>query len=131
MLYKTFKCVYWIFFRSFDLLCLFLFFILLRFDLKSGSHLSKKKKKIRYLLHWKPFKNDEECFYFFLKALFVLKIFKFLPWLFSHVEKTDWLEREGQFQNLWRHNLVKKQLQYTYCPISHEVKATRQLNLVN
>ena len=25
---------------------------------------------------WKPFKNDEKCFYFILKALFVLKIFK-------------------------------------------------------
>ena len=25
-----------------------------------------------------------------------------------------------------RHNLVNKQLQYTYCTISHEVKATRQ-----
>ena len=26
-------------------------------------------------------------FYFILKALFVLKIFKFLSWLFGHVEK--------------------------------------------
>ena len=30
---------------------------------------------------------------------------------------------------LWRHNLVNKQLQYTYCPISHEVKTTSQWNL--
>ena len=29
---------------------------------------------------------------------------------------------------LWRHNLVNKQLQYTYCPTSHKVKATRQWN---
>ena len=35
-------------------------------------------------------KND---FYFILKALFVLKIFKFLSWLFGHIEKTAWLER--------------------------------------
>ena len=28
-----------------------------------------------------------------LKAVFVLKIFKFLSWLFGHVEKTPWLER--------------------------------------
>ena len=27
------------------------------------------------------------------KAVFVLKIFKFLSWLFGHVEKTAWLER--------------------------------------
>ena len=43
----------------------------------------------------------KNAFYFTLKALFVLKIFKFLPWLFSHVEKhlqnykvydvTDWI----------------------------------------
>ena len=24
-----------------------------------------------------------------------------------------WLERQGQFQNLWHHNLENKQLQYT------------------
>ena len=34
-------------------------------------------------------KND---FYLTLKALFVLKIFKFLSRLFGHVEKTDQLE---------------------------------------
>ena len=34
-------------------------------------------------------KND---FYLILKALFVLKIFKFLSWGFAHVEKMDWLE---------------------------------------
>ena len=31
--------------------------------------------------------------YFILKALFVLKIFEFLFWLFGHVEKMAWLER--------------------------------------
>ena len=29
----------------------------------------------------------KNAFYFTLKALFVLKIFKFLSWLFSHVAK--------------------------------------------
>ena len=29
----------------------------------------------------------EKAFYFTLKALFVLKIFKFLSWLLGHVEK--------------------------------------------
>ena len=33
------------------------------------------------------------------------------------------LERSGQFQNLWRYNLVNKQLQYTYLPKSQKVKA--------
>ena len=35
----------------------------------------------------------KNAFYFILKALFVLKIFKFLSWLFGHVEKTAWLEK--------------------------------------
>ena len=59
-------------------------------DLKSDSHL---QKKLCYLLHWKPLKNDEKWFLFHLKALFVLKTFRFLSWLFGHVEKTVWLER--------------------------------------
>ena len=40
-----------------------------------------------YLLHLKPFKNDEKCFFFILKALSVLKIFKFLSSLFGQVGK--------------------------------------------
>ena len=39
------------------------------------------------LLDWKPFKVDENAFYFILKAFFILKIFKFLLRLFGHVEK--------------------------------------------
>ena len=37
--------------------------------------------------NWKSFKNDEKTFYFTLKALFVLKITKFMFWLFGHVVK--------------------------------------------
>ena len=51
--------------------------------------------------------------YFILKALSVLKIFKFLSAIFGHVGKTA-------------SNLVYKQLQYTYYQISHEEKVTRQ-----
>ena len=40
-----------------------------------------------------PLKVIKNAFYFILKALFVLKIFKFLSWLFGHVEKSAWLER--------------------------------------
>ena len=35
----------------------------------------------------------ENAFYFILKDLFVLKMFKFLSWLFGHLEKKAWLER--------------------------------------
>ena len=53
--------------------------------LKSDSHLRKKFElfawlKVLFIL-------------FHLKSFFVLKIFKFLSWLFGHVEKTDWLQR--------------------------------------
>ena len=34
----------------------------------------------------------KNTFYSILKALFVLKIFKFLSWLFGHIEKTASLE---------------------------------------
>ena len=39
-----------------------------------------------------PLKMMKSAFCFILKALFVLKIFKFLSWLFVHVEKAAWLE---------------------------------------
>ena len=35
----------------------------------------------------------KSAFYFILKALFVHKIFKFLPWLFGQLGKMAWLER--------------------------------------
>ena len=37
--------------------------------------------------------KDENAFHFILKALFVLKIFKFLCWRFGQAEKTAWFER--------------------------------------
>ena len=35
------------------------------------------------------------AFYFILRLIFVLKIVKFLSWLFGHVGKTAWLDRSG------------------------------------
>ena len=40
-----------------------------------------------------PLKTVKNAFYFVLEVLFVLKIFKFFPWLFGHVGKTALLER--------------------------------------
>ena len=56
---------------------------------------SSKKICVIYLIE-SPLKMMKNVFYFILKALFILKIFKFLSRLFSP-------------------NLVHKQLQYTYC----------------
>ena len=50
--------------------------------------------KTNCLLQWKPFKIRKKTFCYILKALFALKLFKFLSWLFDLVEKTAWLERK-------------------------------------
>ena len=54
----------------------------------------------------KPFKNDEKCFLFDFKSSFHSQEFRFLSWLFGHVEKLAQLEIHGQFQNLWSHKVV-------------------------
>ena len=41
----------------------------------------------RFLAAESPLKMLKNDFYFMLKALFVLKIFNFLYWIFGHVEK--------------------------------------------
>ena len=73
---------------------------------------------------WKP-KALLKCpkMFFTLNTLLVL-ILTFLSWIFSHVEKRLDQKNKVNFKNLWSHNLVKKQLQlqYTYWPISQEVK---------
>ena len=47
-----------------------------------------------FLVPGSPLKMMKNAFYFTSIALFVLKIFKFLPWLFGHVEETGWFERQ-------------------------------------
>ena len=59
--------------------------------LKSVSSLPKKFCFICFIES--PLKCMKKAFYFILKALSVLKIFKFSSRLFGHVEKTAWLER--------------------------------------
>ena len=41
----------------------------------------------QYLGNESPLKMMKNAFYFALNAFFVLKIFRFLSWLFGHVEK--------------------------------------------
>ena len=60
---------------------------------KAGLKVGPFKKKNFICFNDSPSKMMKNVFYFILKALFVLKIFKFLYWLFGHVEKTAWLER--------------------------------------
>ena len=44
-----------------------------------------------------PLKMIKNAFYFTLKALFILKIFKFLSWLFGHISK--WLDYQYAYWN--------------------------------
>ena len=55
-----------------------------------GSGFPEKNYFICY--NESPLKMMGNAFYFILKAHFVCKIFKFLSWLFGHVEKIAWLE---------------------------------------
>ena len=71
--------------------------------LKSYSYLPKKNCFICF--NESPLNMIKNAFCFTLKAFLVLKIFKFLSWIFGHVEKKAWLERCGWFQ-IWCHNLV-------------------------
>ena len=75
-------------------------------------------------------KMMKNAFYFTSKALSGLKIFKFLPWLFGHTAKQ--LGKKGNINfkfydaTAWLTNNCN-----THCPISQEVKAIRQWNLVS
>ena len=40
----------------------------------------------------------KNAFYFNLKALFILNIFRFLSWHFGYIEKRAWLEYESNFK---------------------------------
>ena len=54
--------------------------------------LSPSKKCVICLIE-SPLKMMKNAFYFVLKALSIIKIFKFLSRVFAHVGKTAWLER--------------------------------------
>ena len=58
--------------------------------LMSESHLPKNICVICFIDS--PLKMMKNA-YFIIEALFVLKIFKFLSWLFGHAWKMAWLER--------------------------------------
>ena len=64
-----------------------------RFSVNFKVGLSTSKKNYFIYFNEKPLQMMKNAFYFILK-LFVLKIFKLLSWLFSHVEITG-LEKLG------------------------------------
>ena len=89
-----------------------------RHRLNSDSHIPKSL--FLFSLMKGPIKMTKNAFHFMLKALFVLEIFRFLA-----------MSRNGLIRKLWliskfmTSQTGEKKLQYTYCPISQEVKATK------
>ena len=84
-----------------------------------------------YLLYWKRFRDHEKCFLFHLQSSFRSQDISFFVMTFWSCRKKDLIRKIRLTSKCILHNLVDKQLQYTFCPISHEVKVTRQWNLVN
>ena len=78
-----------------------------------------------------PLKMVKNAFYFTLKVFFILKIFKFLYWLFGHAEKRLIRKISLISKIMTSQPWKKKQLEYTYCPISQEVKANNEICSVN
>ena len=88
--------------------------------------------KIQFLITERPLKMMKNALYFYLKSLFRSQdIYVFAMTFWSRRKNSSIRKLRLISKSAWRHNLVNKQLQYTYCPRSQEVKATRQWNLVN
>ena len=77
-----------------------------------------------------PLKLLRNAFYFTSKALFVLKLFKFLSWLFGHVAQGLDKKDKVNFQ-FYDAATCTHITQYTYYTKFREAKAIRQRNLVN
>ena len=70
----------------------------------------------QFLTIERPVKMIKDAFYFMLRVFFIYELFSFLSWLFGYVEK----------------RLDKKvMLNFKIYPVSQEVKAVRQSNLVS
>ena len=78
-----------------------------------------------------PLKMMKNIFPFMLKTLFVLKIFKFLYWLFGYVEKRFDKKANANFKIYDVTVIPTKIIIHIYFLITHEIKTTRQRNFVN
>ena len=83
--------------------------------LKSGSHVPIK---LCYIFHLKPFKKDEKCFLFYLKSSFRSQYFQVFVMSFRSCWKNGLITKIRLTSIFTRHNLVSKQLQYTFSNIS-------------
>ena len=67
----------------------------IEFNNETSSRTLTLRKKI-ICFNGSSSKVMKHAFYFILKALFILKIFKFLSWIFGRVGKTACLERQDR-----------------------------------
>ena len=113
---------------------LFTAFINTAFDkfflLKSDSH--HRPKNVFIFFNDSPSKVMKNAFYFIFKVLFVLKVFKYMSWLFGHVEKMAWFRNKRLISKFVTSQPSQQTITiHIYCSISYEVKTTRQSNLVS
>ena len=84
-------CVYCFFLSwSINVISMIYHGMIIASGIKVGPSLSKENFFICFNIS--PLKMIKNAFHFIIKALFVLKIFKFLFWIFRQVGKTAWLE---------------------------------------
>ena len=57
-------------------------------------------------------------------------VYSNMSWILK-VQTSSLIKNFRLIPNLWRHKLLKKQLQYTYTTVSHNIKVPRQEYLVN
>ena len=76
-------------------------------------------------------KMMKSIFYIILKALFILKILRFLSWLLGHLKKSCLIRKIRWISKFMTSHNTHIYLQYRYCPTSHEEKPTRQWNLAS
>ena len=79
----------------------------------------------QFLANESPLKVTKNAFYFTLKALFVLKIFMFLSWIFGQVYKRLDQKDKVNFKVFNVTTCLTNNCN-THCPTCHEVKTIRQ-----
>ena len=89
----------------------FSFFFKIKIKLYYSQTLTFQKKKLIYLLQWKPFKNNQKCFLFHLKSSPRFQDIYIFVLTFWPCRKNGLIRK---MTLLWRHSLVNKQLKYTY-----------------
>ena len=71
-----------------------------------------------------PQKNDEKCFSFHLKSSFCSQVIQIFVLNFWSCRKNGFIRNIRLISKFMTSYLVNKDLQYTYCSISHKLKTT-------